>query len=92
MRIACDTFFLPGRRTREKEPETMAKIYCAPCFEICTGNEPSTDAGLCRCCGKPIVAVALDPLAHAIPMTRELARDVAQHEAGMLRRDGLEME
>ena len=70
----------------------MAKIYCAPCFETCTGDEPACAPGLCRCCGKPIVAVALDPHAHAIPMTRELARDIATHEAGMLRRDGLEME
>lgn len=54
----------PGERT-----DPVAKIYCAPCFETCTGAEPAAAPGICRCCGKPIAPVALDPYAHAKPYT-----------------------
>lgn len=67
------------------------KIYCDACFETCTGEEPAASPGICRCCGQPIVTVER-PHEHAVPMTRELARELAAHETGAMRRDGIEAE
>lgn len=72
--------------------ETMAKIYCDTCFETCTGSEPAAAPGICRACGHEIVTTAPRAHEHAIPMTRELAREIRRDEAGAMKRDGLEEE
>lgn len=83
--------FSVGTASPAEDRETM-KIYCDTCFDDCTGREAAAAPGICRLCGHPIVSAARDPHEHAVPMTLELAAEIRAHEAGMMRRDGLEDE
>ncbi len=68
----------------------MAQAYCDDCFENATGKETAEPTGTCWVCKGPVVTAPYEKNVHAIPMTRELAREIRAVERGMAKRDGLE--